>query len=179
MKSFIIEGVESNRLHFRKVALSDYDAWLPFFYNAESTKYLGTFEGTNEERCLSWINRMNWRYDNDNGLMALIDKTSGVLIGQCGLLKQTVDEVDEIEIGYHILPQYRRMGYAAEAAIFCKNYAFDNNLVESVISIIHIENTNSMAVARKNGMQLERQTIYMNKQVTIFRVTNPTTLLSV
>lgn len=173
MKSFIIEGVASDRLLFRKVAQSDYEAWLPFFYDAESTKYLGAFEGTKEERCQSWINRMHWRYENDNGLMALIDKTNGAFIGQCGLLKQTVDGVDEIEIGYHILPQYRRMGYAGEAAIFCKHYAFDNNLVESVISLIHIENSKSMAVARKNGMQLEKQAAYNDKTVNVFRIVNP------
>ncbi|KAB2913299.1 MAG: GNAT family N-acetyltransferase [Bacteroidetes bacterium] len=176
MKSFIIEDAESDRLHFRKVTQSDYDAWLPFFYNAESTRFLGTFDGTNEERCQSWIDRMNWRYDNDNGLMALIDKTTGALVGQCGLLKQTIDGVDEIEIGYHLLPQYRRMGYAGEAAIFCKHFAFDNHLTDTVISLIHPQNNNSMAVARKNGMQLEKQSSYRDITVNVFRVTNPATL---
>jgi [ribosomal protein S5]-alanine N-acetyltransferase len=170
MKSFIVEGVESERLLFRKLTQHDFETWLPFFYDEASTKYLSAFEGTHEERCQSWINRMNWRYDNDNGLMALIDKTTGKLVGQCGLLKQTVDDVDEIEIGYHLLPQYRRMGYASEAAIFCKLYAFNNHLTDTVISLIHTENNPSMAVARKNGMQLEKQTVYNAIKANVFRV---------
>jgi [ribosomal protein S5]-alanine N-acetyltransferase len=104
MKSFILPNTESERLLYRKVTQDDFDAWLPFFYDPTSTTFLGPFDGTHEERCQSWIDRMNWRYDNDNGLMALIDKSTHALVGQCGLLKQTIDDIDEIEIGYHMLP---------------------------------------------------------------------------
>jgi [ribosomal protein S5]-alanine N-acetyltransferase len=170
MKSYILNDIESDRLTYRKVTQTDFDAWLPFFYDPTSTTFLGTFNGTHEERCQSWIDRINWRYSNQNGLMALIDKNTNALVGQCGLLKQIVDEIDEIEIGYHILPQYRRMGYASEAAIRCKQYAFDNNLTASIISIIHPDNFKSAAVATKNGMAIEKQSTHHDMPTNIFRI---------
>lgn len=39
---------------------------------------------------------------------ALIHKETGIFIGQCGLLKQMVDGIDELEIGYSLLPEHSK-----------------------------------------------------------------------
>jgi len=57
---------------------------------------------------------------------ALIDKKTNLLVGQCGLLIQSVQNIERLEIGYSILPEYWYNGYASESAIKCKNYAFEN-----------------------------------------------------
>jgi len=57
----------------------------------------------------------------------LIDKQSGDFIGQCGLLIQTVDEIEELEVGYSILPRFWNKGYATGLREKCIEYAFDNN----------------------------------------------------
>lgn len=101
---------------------------------------------------------------------ALIDKTSNTLIGQCGLLAQTVDDIEELEIGYSILPKYWKKGYASEAAKKCKKYAFENGFAKSLISIIHIDNIPSQKVAANNGMYLDKTTTYKDNPVHIFRV---------
>lgn len=97
-------------------------------------------------------------------------KTTGNLIGLCGLLIQTVGGIQELEIGYSVLPQYWYKGYATEAAKKCREFAFGNKLAESLISIIHIDNIPSQRVAIKNGMYLDKTTTYTNNQVHIFRV---------
>ncbi len=101
---------------------------------------------------------------------ALIHKETNDLVGMCGLLVQTVDRTEELEIGYSILPKYWRNGYAFEAARKCKEHAFSNNLADSLISIIHIDNLPSQKVALKNGMKLSKTTVYKNNPVHIFRV---------
>jgi RimJ/RimL family protein N-acetyltransferase len=78
----------------------------------------------------------------------------------CGLLIQTVDGIEEVEIGYSVMPAFRNKGYATEAAIKCKEYAFENNLRDSLISIIAVKNLESQKVALKNNMQLEKTTMY-------------------
>ena len=69
----------------------------------------------------------------------------------------------ELEIGYHLLKKYWHKGYAIEAAELFKNYAFENNLCQSLISIIHINNTASHHVAIKNGMLKEKQIEFVQK----------------
>ncbi len=101
---------------------------------------------------------------------ALISKESGALVGICGLLVQTVDDQEELEIGYSVLPKFWLKGYAFEAAQKCKEFAFENNFSESVISIIHVDNVPSQKVAQKNGMYLEKTTTYKNNPVHIFRM---------
>ena len=76
-----------------------------------------------------------------------------------------------MEIGYSILPKYWHKGYASESAIKCKNYAFENNLSDSLISMVHVENIGSEKVALKNGMILEQKIdSYEGSPVNIFRI---------
>ncbi|GEM_PF-330696 len=86
----------------------------------------------------------------------LIDKATNQLIGQCGLLIQTIKDTERLEIGYAILPQFWGKGYASEVAAKCKNYAFENNLTDSLISQVHVDTIASEKVALKNGMTLEK-----------------------
>ena len=46
----------------------------------------------------------------------MVLKSSGELIGDCGLTRQIVDGTDEIEIGYHVRRDLWGRGYAPEAA---------------------------------------------------------------
>ena len=55
---------------------------------------------------------------------ALTLKTTENLILLCGLLVQTVDGMQDLEIGYSVLPQYWHKGYATEAAKKCRESAF-------------------------------------------------------
>ena len=100
-----------------------------------------------------------------------MEKESGKMIGQCGLLIQQVDGEERLEIGYSILPAYWGKGYASEAAIKCRDYAFENDFWPSLISIVHVENLASEKVARKNGMQLEKVLDdYKGMKVNIFSI---------
>jgi len=85
-------------------------------------------------------------------------------------LVQEVDGIQELEIGYTIIPAYWNQGYATEAARKCKEFAFENNFADSIISIIHVENIRSEMVARKNGMQLDKTTSFKGFPVNIFRI---------
>jgi hypothetical protein len=55
----------------------------------------------------------------------------------------------------------------------CKQYAFDNELFPSLISIVPVCNEGSKKVALKNGMYLDRTGQYKNNKVAIFRVFPP------
>jgi len=57
-----------------------------------------------------------------------------------------------MEVGYLFQKEYWHQGYASEAAIACKQYAFNKLNVMEVYSIIRDTNIPSQNVATRNGM---------------------------
>lgn len=167
----LLEGRESERFFFRRVTSSDFEDWLPFYYNPLSTQFWDGLPENPKEACQQQFDRIFERYEQHlGGMNALILKETHQLIGLCGLLVQEVDEQSELEIGYSILPSHWRQGYAFEAAHTCKTHALEHDLAKSLISIIHIDNVPSQKVALKNGMFLDKTTSYKDNPVHIFRV---------
>lgn len=172
MSKYLLENESSERLLFRRIAPSDFEAWLPFYHNPKSTQFWDGLPSDPIEACQNQFDRIFERYENDlGGMNALILKETGELVGICGLLVQTVDAIEELEIGYSVLPKFWLKGFAFEAAQKCKEYAFQNKFSESLISIIHVDNVPSQKVALKNGMHLDKTTSYKDNPVHIFRVT--------
>lgn len=167
-----LNGHESLRLKFRPLQIDDIDIWQNFFIDNPSLPYLG-FDINHDILSLSqgWIESQLKRYsENRYGHLALIDKASQEFIGQCGLLTQTVDNENLIEIGYHILPQYWGNGYATEAATTLKNFSFENQLTDKLVSIIDVRNRASQNVARKNGMRPLYEIKYQGLDVIVFGI---------
>ncbi|MDC6366740.1 MULTISPECIES: GNAT family N-acetyltransferase [Flavobacteriaceae] len=171
MPKYLLENQSSERLLFRKIQASDFETWLPFYHNPKSTQFWEGLPTDPKEACEIQFSRIFERYEKDlGGMNALTLKTTGELVGICGLLVQIVDGIEELEIGYSVLPKFWLQGFAIEAAQKCKTYAFEQNFTKSLISIIHIDNVPSQKVALKNGMHLDKTTNYKDNPVHIFRV---------
>lgn len=169
---YLLQGQETNRLEFRLLKPEDFNAWLKLFDGTDVARFLGMAHlPTAKEQCRFWFDLQKKRYENDlGGMNVLVEKESGKIVGQCGLLVQDVNGQEEIEIGYSVLPEFWRKGFASEAAQKCRDFAFENNFTNSIISIIHIENSNSEKVALKNGMKKTIQTVYKEMPVNIYRI---------
>ena len=87
-----------------------------------------------------------------------------------GLLIQEVDGERELEVAYSILPQFWRQGFATEAALKCKAYAGQQQLAQSLISIIQVSNQPSQKVAYNMQMTISKTTVYKNNPVHIYRI---------
>lgn len=168
---YLLSNQETNRILFRKIDSSDFQDWLPFFQNPKSSQYwISELESPIIE-CEKWYQKQFYRYQNGlGGMNALIDKESDKLIGHCGLLVQKVNEKTELEIGYSLLPEFWNKGFATEAAKKCRDFAFENQFSDSLISIISLTNSPSESVALKNGMTIDFVTEYNKNQVNIFRI---------
>lgn len=171
-----LEGLETKRLSFRKVTENDFGLWLPFYSDAAVIQNLGmTTIPTAEERCRYWMDLTFERYRNHlGGAYILTEKATGTIVGQSGLIVRNLNSILELEVTYSILPDFRGKGFAAEASQKCRDFAFEKEKVDSVISIISTKNTASEKVARQNGMQVDKTTEFMGMPVQIFRITATT-----
>ena len=168
---YLLHNQETERILFREIRETDYNDWLEFHKNPDtSLHWISEFKSP-EIECKMWYEKQFYRYKNNlGGMNALLEKQSGKLIGHCGLLIQNVDKIPELEIGYSILAKYWNRGFATESAKKCRDYAFENNLSNSLISIISLSNKASQAVAVKNGMSVDKVTEYRGNKVNVDRI---------
>lgn len=112
-----------------------------------------------------------WNEAGMPSLFAAIERTSGILIGYCGFLHQEVDETREIEIAYRLDPGFWNQGIATEAAHAVRDHAFRDLHLGRVISLVHPLNHASRRVSEKNGMIMERQTVFRGFPTLVFALT--------
>lgn len=170
--NFLLRDEETERLCFRPLNKEDFNAWLPFFEEKEILVYFGIdTKETQHTLCENWFTKVFHRYENNlGGMNAIILKETGALIGQCGLLIQTVQGKERLEVSYSLLPEFRGFGYGSEAAIKCKEFAFENNIASALMSMIHVDNKASEKVALKNGMSLETIIDYEGMMAKIYTI---------
>jgi RimJ/RimL family protein N-acetyltransferase len=101
----------------------------------------------NVHRWIEWNLR---NYDQFGcGLWAVERKDSGAFIGDCGLTYQDVEGTRELEVGYHVMEQERRKGYATEAARACLDFGFERTSCARICSIVRPANLASCSVASR------------------------------
>ncbi|MEH2288994.1 GNAT family N-acetyltransferase [Nostoc sp.] len=151
--------LETQRLLLREMTLSDLNALLLVLGDAESMRYYPKpFDREMVER---WIDRHRHNYAQHGlGLWSMVLKTTGEVIGDCGLIWQEVEGHQELEIGYHVRRDQQMQGYATEAASACQDYAFNVLGSTRVISLIRPQNIPSRRVAEKNGLKVVQETLW-------------------
>jgi ribosomal-protein-alanine N-acetyltransferase len=107
------------------------------------------------------------------GPWLVVNKETGQPVGRVGLLRQEVDGVAEVEVGYMIHRPFWRQGFAFEAAAACRDYVFHTLGRERVISLVRPENLPSAAVARKLGMLPEKEIMHHELKHTVFAMQRP------
>ena len=106
----------------------------------------------------AWLRTCLERYHQTWGFgpYAVVEKRSQDLIGYCGLFYfPDINGHPEVEIGYRLARSAWGRGYATEAAVAVRDYAFATLCIKRLIAIIDPSNTASIRVAKKIGMQPE------------------------
>jgi RimJ/RimL family protein N-acetyltransferase len=88
-----------------------------------------------------------------HGLYLVELKQDAVPIGLCGLIKR--DILDDVDLGFAFLPQYRAQGYAREAAAAALAYARDALGLRRIVAITSPDNADSGRLLERIGFHLE------------------------
>ena len=90
------------------------------------------------------------------GIWLMIDQSGPTVIGDVGF-KGRPDVNGTVEIGYSVLPAYRRQGYAGEAVRALVDWAFTQDRVSHVVAECETRNLASIRVLEKLGMRRQGQ----------------------
>lgn len=168
--------IETERLAIRKLTHDDFETLLAIMGKPE---VMYAWEhGFNKDDVRAWIERQLIRYTKDGvGYFAVELKESGLLIGQAGLMKTTINGNEVVEIGYIFDNAYWHNGYATEAVKSLIDYAFDSLKLPTVYCSIRPENKASIRVAKRLGMESfgSHTVVYRGKEMPhiIYQLENP------
>ncbi|MEM6633098.1 MAG: GNAT family N-acetyltransferase [Bacteroidota bacterium] len=123
------------------------------------------------EESKEFLEKVQTRQQEDGvSFWAVIRKEDAKFLGICGLLKQVVDGQTEIEVGYRLDDTFWGNGYGTEAAKGCIEYARETLGLRSVISLILPQNKPSIRVAEKNGLKLEKESLFHGQMHGVYRI---------
>lgn len=83
-----------------------------------------------------------------------VELKDGTAIGLCGLIRR--DGLDDVDIGFTLLPDYRNRGYALEAAQAVMEYGRDVIGLERIVAIALPDNKPSVRLLEKIGLHPEK-----------------------
>lgn len=173
------DGLESARLRTRFLREEDADIWEGFYMQEGNDRYLLDLGGkTPKENARLAVERQLNRYKRQTyGLQALIEKSTGSLVGQCGLLQQEIKSQRRLEIGYQLFNDYWGKGFATEAACLFRDYGFRELDAPEIIAIINVDNLPSQRVATRIGMTQSDEMDYLGHHTYIYQIDRDSWLL--
>jgi [ribosomal protein S5]-alanine N-acetyltransferase len=146
---------ETERLLLRRQTAADIPALVALWSDPEITRHLG---GPRER---TFLEEEFGKTARDPGkerfdLWPVIERSTGQLVGHCGLLDKDIEGRVEIELVYIIRAASWGRGYATEIAAAIRDHAFRNLGIRRLVALIDPLNAGSENVALKVGMRCER-----------------------
>jgi RimJ/RimL family protein N-acetyltransferase len=161
--------LETERLRLRPYRLADLDDLHAMFSDAEHmTWYPAPFDlETTRARLERQIEGYRTR---GFSLWIVEDRGTGAFLGTAGPSLLLVEEVDEVEIGWHTRPGRKGEGIAPEAGAAARDWAFAHLEIDHLIALVRLENLPSGRVAEKLGMHVDREVDYKGLRHRVYRI---------
>ena len=144
----------SDRLGFRNWQSSDLENLYLLNANKEVMRYFPSTQ--TKEDCEAFIQRMQLQYKKNRYCYFAVElKETEEFIGFIGLSEQTyaIDFNPSTDIGWRILPEHWKKGYAVEGAKQCLTYAFNTLSLKQIVATAPTVNISSITVMKKLGME--------------------------
>jgi RimJ/RimL family protein N-acetyltransferase len=163
--------IETDRLLLRLPEPADADGWAVAVTDPQVMQYIGSGETGTRDDAVRAIERYLGRWRDDGfGMFAVVRRDDRRFVGRVGLLAwdpttwehATHAEIGpraEIEIGWTLARHAWGAGYATEAAVAVRDWAFREVRPRRLISLIHPANERSLRVAAKLGERYEREIV--------------------
>lgn len=148
--------LETERLRIRRLSLEDATFILELLNDPAWLQFIGDFKVRTLEDAHTYLLKgpvaMYARLGF--GLYLTELKESNVPIGLCGLIKR--DFLDDVDIGFAFLPNFRKQGYGYEAAAAVLAYGKETFGLKRIMAITSLDNQASGSLLEKLGLHFER-----------------------
>lgn len=98
------------------------------------------------------------------------EKASNDLVGRGGLSRVPVEGREQLELGWALLGDYWRRGYATEIGRAGLDFAFDRLDAEEVIAFTEARNVRSRAVMERIGMHFSHEMVDNDEPFVLYRI---------
>ncbi|MEW9502794.1 GNAT family N-acetyltransferase [Jeotgalibacillus marinus] len=165
--------LHSERLLFRPYNDKDFEFIVSLLSDPEMVRFIGNGQIRDRNGAKIFLDRIYTTYESgsDRGLMVLVRKYDNIPIGHAGLVPQTIDGVEEMEIGYWIARKHWGQGYATEAAKALLDHGIRRFGKQRFISLIQPRNLASRQVANNIGMKIEKEIVCLGQDVYVYSIT--------
>ena len=153
----------SARLGYRRVSHQDLDLFADFLGDEETTRYLIVPRAHSRAEAATLLDRWAAQHDGTIGMYTVLERDRPV--GWVGFVRRALRWGDELELGWSLFPAHQGRGYATEAA-----RALREIVPGRVIALIRVENDASKNVARKLGMEREREIVWNGFATDLFAI---------
>ena len=162
--------IETERLYLRKFSLKDTSALFKLNSNPNVIEFTEDVPFKNLSETENYI-KNNTHLDTHNlGRWAVCEKRQGELIGWCSL-KHNPD-YDFIELDCRLFEKHWNNGYATEVNKGLLSYAFNKLRIQDVYAFVNKHNQASIAVAKKIGLQLQKEEVHKGQLSQLFLIKN-------
>ena len=162
------DSFSTARLRAERVTDEHLDDLCQMDADPEFMALLGGVRGGAETTAYLVANLRHWT-EYGFGLWILRDRHSHRLAGRAVLRHVFIDEVDDVEVGYGILPELWGHGLATEIAAECVRRGFEDLGLESVVALTLPEHVRSQRVLGKVGLAYERDVMHGGLRHALFR----------
>jgi RimJ/RimL family protein N-acetyltransferase len=145
--------LETERLRLRPISLEDAAFIIALLGDPDFVRNIGDRGVRTVDQAADYIRNgpkglsesFGWR------LWLVTIRETATPIGTCALLKREV--MDDVEIGYALMPQFRAKGYALEAASAVARHGREALGLMRLAAVVHPDNAASIRVLEKLGMR--------------------------
>jgi RimJ/RimL family protein N-acetyltransferase len=158
MADLAFEPIVSDRLRLREFRDDDLDVLAAMVGDDEQMTFYP--RPKTREEAAAWIRLNTGLYATRGFGTWLIEALPGArFAGYCGIRPLELDEVSEIEIGWHVHKHFWKQGVATEAAALVCDAAATRFGLPRLVALVHPDHTASRRVAENVGMRRERTTV--------------------
>ena len=158
MKTF-----ETDRLILKPTTLADAEFIRRLYNSPKWIKFIGDrqlntvkdAENYIQTKLMPQMKRLGY------GTYTIIRKSDGEKVGSCGLYDR--EGVNGIDIGFALLPDFEKKGYAFESVNYLKEIGFSNLKLKQISGITSKKNKASQDLLIKIGLKFEKTIILPNE----------------
>jgi ribosomal-protein-alanine N-acetyltransferase len=158
-----LKTFETDRLILKPTTLADAEFIRSLYNSPKWIKFIGDrqlntvkdAENYIQTKLMPQMERLGY------GTYTIIRKSDGEKVGSCGLYDR--EGVNGIDIGFALLPDFEKKGYAFESVNYLKEIGFSDFKLKQISGITSKKNKASQDLLMKIGLKFEKTIILSNE----------------